>query len=94
MVLGASPVGEVLAPLAHVASYTVATACKAEDASVHAGADRLCAGFELDHAAEPASVIVMVKESSGGRMTNKKMGGLIFWEQQTEPLRSQWNGEA
>jgi xanthine dehydrogenase accessory factor len=68
MVLGASPVGQVLARLAHEVGYRVAAACRAEDASLYNGVDRLVEGFELGDAAEPGSVVVVATQGRGDRI--------------------------
>ena len=67
LVLGASPVGQVLARLAREVGYSVAAACRAEDASLYPGVDRLVEGFELGDAAEPGSVVVVATQGRGDR---------------------------
>ena len=68
MVLGASPVGQVLARLAQEVGYRVAAACRAEDASLYEGVDRLVEGFKLGDAAQPGSVVVVVTQGRGDRI--------------------------
>ncbi len=67
LVLGASPVGQVLARLAREVGYNVAAACHAEDASLYPGVDRLIQGFELGDAAAPSSVVVVATQGRGDR---------------------------
>ena len=67
IVLGASPVGQVLARLAHEVGYRVAAACKAEDASLYTSVDRLVEGFELGDASESGSIIVVATQGRGDR---------------------------
>jgi xanthine dehydrogenase accessory factor len=67
LVLGASPVGQVLARLAHEVGYRVAAACRDEDAPLFTGVDRLVEGFELGDAAEPGSVVVVATQGRGDR---------------------------
>lgn len=62
MVLGASPVGRVLARLAHEVGYRVAVACRAEDASLYPGVERLIEGFVLGDAAEPGGAVVVATQ--------------------------------
>ena len=68
MVLGASPVGQILARLAHEVGYTVAAACRAEDAPLYACADRIIEGFELGDAIGPGSVIVVATQGRGDKI--------------------------
>ena len=67
LVLGASPVGQVLARLAHEVGYRVAAACSAEDASLYPGVERLVDGFELGDAAEPGSAVVVATQGRGDK---------------------------
>jgi xanthine dehydrogenase accessory factor len=67
MVLGASPVGQILARLSHEVGYTVAAACRAEDAPLYACADRIIEGFELGDAIGPGSVIVVATQGRGDK---------------------------
>jgi xanthine dehydrogenase accessory factor len=67
LVLGASPVGQVLARLAREVGYRVAAACRAEDASLYPGVERLVVGFELGDAAEPGSAVVVATQGRGDR---------------------------
>lgn len=62
VVIGASPVGQVLARLARDVGYRVTVACMAEDASLYENVDRLIEGFELGNAAEPGSVVVVATQ--------------------------------
>ena len=68
IVLGASPVGQVLARLAREVGYRVVAACSAEDASLYAGVDRLVEGFELGNAAAPDSAVVVATQGRGDRI--------------------------
>lgn len=47
LVIGASPVGQVLADLAKRMGYAVTVACAEADGALFAGADRVVAGFDL-----------------------------------------------
>lgn len=67
IVLGASPVGQVLARLASEVGYRVAAACKAKDASLYPGVDRLIQGFELGDAAGPGSLLVVATQGPGDK---------------------------
>jgi xanthine dehydrogenase accessory factor len=67
LVLGASPVGQVLARLAQEVGYRVAAACSAEDGSLYPGVERLVVGFELGDAAEPGSAVVVATQGRGDR---------------------------
>ena len=67
MVLGASPVGQVLARLAHEVGYRVGVACKSEDASLYPGVDRLIEGFELGEAAESGGAVVVATQGRGDK---------------------------
>ena len=66
--LGASPVGQILARLAHEVGYMVAAACRAEDAPLYACADRIIEGFELGDAIGPGSVIVVATQGRGDKI--------------------------
>ena len=67
VVLGASPVGQVLARIAREVGYRVAAACRAEDASLYAGVDRIIEGFELRSATELGSVVVVATQGRGDK---------------------------
>jgi xanthine dehydrogenase accessory factor len=67
MLLGASPVGQVLARLAHEVGYRVAAACRGKDASLYPSVDRLVEGFQLGDAAGPDSVVVVATQGRGDR---------------------------
>ena len=67
LVLGASPVGQVLARLAHEVGYRVAAACRAEDASLFTGVEQLYDGFEIGDAADPHGVVVVATQGRGDR---------------------------
>ncbi len=67
IVLGASPVGQVLARLAHEVGYRVAAACRVEDAPLFTGVDRLVEGFELGDAAEPGCAVVVATQGRGDK---------------------------
>jgi len=68
LVLGASPVGQVLVRIAREVGYRVAVACRAEDGSLYPGADRLIEGFELGSAAEPGSVLVVATQGRSDKI--------------------------
>ena len=68
LVLGASPVGQVLARLAHEVGYRVAAACAAEDASLYPGVDRLVEGFELGDVAAPGAAVVVATQGRGDKI--------------------------
>ena len=65
LVLGASPVAQVLSRLAHEVGYRVSVACRAEDASLYPGVERLVEGFVLGDAAEPGSAVVVATQGRG-----------------------------
>jgi xanthine dehydrogenase accessory factor len=67
VVLGTSPVGRILARLAHETGYRVTVACRAEDASLYPDVDRLVEDFDLSSVAEPQGVIVVATQGRGDR---------------------------
>ena len=68
VVLGASPVGQVLARIAQEVGYRVAAACRAEDALLYPEVDRLIEGFELGDAVEPGSAAVVATQGRGDKI--------------------------
>ena len=67
VVLGSSPVGQVLARLAREVGYKVTAACRVEDASLYPGVDNLVEGFEVGDSTEPTSVVVVATQGRGDR---------------------------
>lgn len=65
VLLGASPVGQVLARLAREVGYSVAAACRAEEAPLFPGTDRIIEGFRLGDAAGPESFVVVATQGRG-----------------------------
>lgn len=67
IVLGASPIGQVLARLSRDVGYSVTAACSTEDASSYEGLDRLIEGFNIDDAVDRNSSIIVATQGRGDR---------------------------
>jgi xanthine dehydrogenase accessory factor len=67
VLLGASPVGQALARLARNVGYSVVAACRAEEAPLYPGADRIIEGFGLGDAAGRGSLVVVATQGRGDR---------------------------